>query len=128
MNRFAAFAKKHRLSVRELAAICSRQDSSQPYTGISKSSIHRLLSNKAPYPYLLEVEPLIVTRLREYLRSLGKTATKAAIEVPDQGFLAPVPVGPVQFTEKITVPFGCQVNYMFKDRNGKLLAIHVFET
>lgn len=126
MNLFAKFAKKYHLSVRELSTICSKRPfPDAPPMNIGRSTIHRLLHNEAMPFTVRRFEPIIVDRCRSYLMSLGKTAAKVRIEVPSQNFLAPLDMSR-QFTERITVPSGCNANYVFKDQAGRLLSVQVF--
>lgn len=128
MNGLAAFAQKHQLTVRDISKICGgpgklsgqRQNRTG---GVSYPTVHRLIHRQIRQHYIDKIEPIIVSGLRRYLVSRGRTEAEAANEVPEKDFLAPLP----QFTQEITVPNDCSANFIFKDQNGKLLSVVVFD-
>src|SRR5687767_7924765 len=71
-----AFMKRHDLSFRELAGICSQ-------TGqyVSKSSMERLVNGKAEPRFIARIRPAIRHSLQAYLESLNKTEAEIEIEI-----------------------------------------------
>ena len=119
MNGLASFARKHHLSVRDIADICGGPGKVRG--GVSYPTVHRLMHRRVQQSYVERVEPIVVNSLRRYLVLKGYSEPQAAAEVPDKFLDAPT-----QFTEEITVPTDCSANYVFKDQNGKILSVVVF--
>lgn len=77
-TQLKAFCVRHGISTRKLADICGG-----PAGGMSKSSMHRLVTGTATETYCQRILPHIVLSLTAFLASRGKSPTDIKAELGD---------------------------------------------
>ena len=75
-NGLEAFRRRHGLGIRPLAAICS-----QGGQFISKSTMERLVNDKAEPRFIERIRPAIHQSLRAYLEAMGKSEAEVDLEL-----------------------------------------------